>query len=138
MSSQSVASAAPAPARQRALAATLASVAFLVLIIGITYFVILLFTARYGDDANRATALWELGQFLTGDMPWYQNTIAGTGMPRAIVYCAASLLLALCAILAGSHSLARITLLVSGALTVVLVLWPHELPALILPVTGNV
>ena len=128
----------PPPKQPRALAVTLASAAFLVLIIGITYFVILLATARYGDDASRATALWELGQFLTGDLPWYQNAIAGTSLPRAIVYCAGSLLLALFSILAGSHSLARITLLVSGALTVVLTLWPDELAAFILPVTGNV
>ncbi len=128
----------PPPKQPRALAVTLASAAFLVLIIGITYFVILLATARYGDDASRATALWELGQFLTGDLPWYQNAISGTSLPRAIVYCAGSLLLALFSILAGSHSLARITLLVSGALTVVLTLWPDELAAFILPVTGNV
>lgn len=127
----------PPPKRPRVLPVTLASAAFLVLIVGITYFVILLVTARYGDDPSRATALWELGQFLTGDMPWYQNPIMGTRMPRAIVYCAASLLLALFSILAGSHSLARITLLVSGALIVVLQLWPHELAALILPVTGS-
>ena len=128
----------PPPTRPRVLAMTLASAGFLALIVGITYFVILLVSARYGDEANRATALWELGQFLTGGVPWYQNTIAGTSMPRAIVYCTASLLLALFSILAGSHSLARITLLVSGALTVVLVLWPNELAAFILPVTGNV
>ena len=128
----------PPPKQPRALAVTLASAAFLVLIIGITYFVILLATARYGDDASRATALWVLGQFLTGDLPWYQNAISGTSLPRAIVYCAGSLLLALFSILAGSHSLARITLLVSGALTVVLTLWPDELATFILPVTGNV
>ncbi len=128
----------PPPKRSRALPVTLASAAFLVLIVGITYFVILLVTARYGDEPSRATALWELGQFLTGDMPWYQNAVLGTRMPRAIVYCALSLLLALFSILAGSHSLARITLLVSGALIVVLQLWPNELAALLLPVTGSV
>jgi hypothetical protein len=97
--------------RSRALSAFFASMAFVVLVTGITYFAILVLAIRFGEEQHRATAYYELGKFLSGDLPWYQN---------APVYGAVSLLCALVSILFGVHRLARITLPVAGACYVVL------------------
>ncbi|MFQ5878529.1 MAG: hypothetical protein ACE5JH_12755, partial [Acidobacteriota bacterium] len=88
-----------------------------------TYFAILVLTVRFGGEAERAAAFRELGQFLSGQLPWYQD---------ARVYGAVSLLLALLAILLGSHSLARITLVVAGGLELLVLLAPEQISVTLL------
>lgn len=91
--------------RSRRGASFLASASFLILIIGITYFAILVLSVHYGESENRAAAYRELGMFLSGQLEWYRD---------ARVYGAASLVLALASLLCGVHPLARITLPVAG------------------------
>jgi hypothetical protein len=89
----------------------LASAAFVVLIVGVTYFGILVYASHFAEGAERAAAYRELGMFLSGQLEWYRD---------ARVYGAVSLLLALASVLCGVHPLARITLPVAGAAYVVL------------------
>jgi hypothetical protein len=106
-----VESAVSAPARSRALSTALASVGFVILIVGITYFALLVLAIRYDAPDARASAYYELGQFLTGGLPWYQN---------AQVYGATALLCALASLLFGVSPLARITIPIAGACYVTL------------------
>ena len=99
-----------------------ASSAFLILVIGITYFAILVFAARYGEGEARATAFREIGLFLSGQLAWYQD---------ARMYGAAALLLALVSLLFGVHPLARITLPVAGLAYLLLHLYEEEIQDLI-------
>ena len=89
--------------RSRRIATLLASAGFLAMVVGITYFAILVLTAHYGSEERRYAAFRELGMFLSGqgDLPWYQD---------ARVYGALALLLGLTSLLFGVHPLARITL----------------------------
>jgi len=102
----------------RTVAAILASLGFLILVVGVTYFAILVLTTRYSDDGGqRFAAARELGQFLGSRDPewaWYKD---------ARVYGGASLLFALTSILFGVHKLARITIVVSGLAYAVLHIW---------------
>jgi len=92
----------PRPVRGRGLGALLASSGFVVLIVGITYFAILVLSTHFAAPEDRYAAFRELGLFLSGDgQPWYRN---------AKVYGAVTLMLALASILFGPHPLARITL----------------------------
>ncbi len=109
---------APAVRRSRRLAALLASAAFLVLIAGISYFAILVFTVQATAGPERATAYREMGLFLNGQLEWYRD---------ARVYGAGALLLALISLLFGVHPLARITLPVAGAAYVVVHLYGEQL-----------
>lgn len=109
---------APAVRRSRCFAALLASGAFLVLIAGISYFAILVFTVQATAGNERATAYREMGLFLNGQLEWYRD---------ARVYGATALLLALISLLFGVHPLARITLPVAGAAYVVVHVYGEEL-----------
>ncbi|MGH7162747.1 MAG: hypothetical protein ACREID_04625 [Planctomycetota bacterium] len=97
----------PAARPPRAVADFLSSLAFVTLIAGLTYFAILVFNVRFGADSDRAAAYHEIGLFLSGGLPPYQD---------ARVFGAASLVLALLSILFGVTPLARITLLLSGSI----------------------
>ena len=102
----------------RSVAAILASLGFLILVVGVTYFAILVLATRYSDaPEERFAAGRELGQFLGTRAPewaWYKD---------ARVYGGASLLFALTSILFGVHKLARITIVVSGLAFAVLQIW---------------
>lgn len=102
----------------RTVAAILASLGFLILVVGVTYFATLVLATRYTEDpSERFAAARELGQFLGTRDPkwaWYKD---------ARVYGGASLLLALASILFGVHKLARITIVVSGLAYAVLHIW---------------
>jgi hypothetical protein len=104
--------------RSRGLASFLASLGFVVLITGITYFAILVLSIRFGEVEQRATAYYELGKFLSGQLEWYKD---------ARVYGAVSLLCALTSILFGVHRLARITLPVAGACFLVLAVFGPQI-----------
>lgn len=97
--------------RSHGLSAFFASVGFVVLIMGITYFAILVLSIRFGAEEDRATAYYELGGYLSGNLEWYRD---------ARVYGAVALLCALTSILFGVHRLARITLPVAGVCYLVL------------------
>lgn len=102
----------------RTVAAILASLGFLILVVGVTYFAILVLAVRYSEDqGERFAAATELGQFLgtrDPDWAWYRD---------GRVYGGASLLLALISILFGVHKLARITIVVSGLAFASLQIW---------------
>ena len=102
----------------RTVAAVLASLGFLILVVGVTYFGMLVLAVRYSEvPQERFTATAELGQFLgtrDPDWAWYRD---------GRVYGGASLLLALISILFGVHKLARITIVVSGLSFAVLQIW---------------
>ena len=104
----------PRGALSRGIARGLGGAAFLVLVVGVTYFAILVVTVRFGADAQRAAAFRELGQYLTGGLAWYQD---------ARIYGAGALVLALLSILFGVAPLGRITLLVSGSIYVTFLLF---------------
>jgi len=106
----------------RLVATTCASSAFLVLVIGITYFAILVYSVHYGEGEARATAFREIGLFLSGKLAWYQD---------ARVYGAAALLFALISLLFGVHPLARITLPVAGIAYALLHLFQSEIQDLL-------
>ena len=102
----------------RTVAAILASLGFLILVVGVTYFGSLVLATRYSEDpGERFTAGRELGQFLGTQDPawaWYKD---------ARVYGGASLLFALTSLLFGVHKLARITIVVSGLTYAALHIW---------------
>jgi hypothetical protein len=100
--------------RSRGLSTALASSGFVILIVGITYFALLVLSIRYDTPDGRASAYYELGQFLTGGLPWYQD---------ARVYGAAALLCALVSLLFGVSPLARITIPIAGACYVTLLVF---------------
>lgn len=102
----------------RGTAKALGSAAFVVLIAGITYFAILVATAKIGDEAGRADGFYTLTRYLNGGLKWYQD---------ARVYGAASLVLALTSFLFGVHPLARISLLVSGLIYVTFLVFGDEI-----------
>jgi hypothetical protein len=80
--------------------------------VGITYFGMLVLSVRYGQQDQRAADYMKLGQFLNGELNWYQD---------ARVYGAVALLFALVSLLFGLSPLARITIPVAGACYVLLV-----------------
>lgn len=98
--------------RSRALCTAFATLGFLLMIVGITYFAMLVLSVRFGGQGERAAAYYELGQFLTGEMEWYKD---------ARIYGAVSLMAALTSLLFGVSPLARITIPVAGSCYVVLV-----------------
>ena len=61
--------------RSRRIATLFASAGFLVMVVGVTYFAILVLTAHYGSEERRYTAFRELGMFLSGEgnLAWYQD-----------------------------------------------------------------
>lgn len=105
----------------RRLAVATASMGFVVLVTGLTYFAILVMEVRFGPEAERAAAYRETGQFLSGQLVWYQD---------ARIYGAFSLVLALISILLGGHALARITLVISGGFYVMFLFWGDRLTTL--------
>ena len=108
--------------RARAIARTLASAAFVLLIVGITYFAILVLLTHYGGSQERAVAFVELADFLSGGGAWYRD---------ARTYGGSALILAILSILFGVHPLARITLPISGAVFLVLQFYGEELRELL-------
>ncbi len=102
---------------------TLAAAGFLLLIIGITYFAILVFSVRFAaEETERAAAFVDLADFLSGTRGWYEN---------ATVYSAGSLALALTSLLFAVHPLARITLPIAIGLVVALQVYGEEIRVLI-------
>ncbi len=121
------------PPRSRTLCTAAAGFGFVVLIVGITYFAMLVLSVRYGATESRAAAYVELGQFLSGqrlsdkrydtrELEWYRN---------ARVYGSLALLSALVSLLFGVSPLARITIPVAGACYVVLFVFGEKVGALI-------
>jgi hypothetical protein len=113
------------PARRRRfpsrrLARFFASAGFVVLVVGLTYFGALVLTVTFGGDEMKATALREVGLFLTGGQGWFQD---------ARVYGALSLVLALLSLLFGNHPLARITLVTSGLVYLTFLLAGEQITA---------
>ena len=108
--------------RTRALARALASAGFVLLIVGITYFAILVLYTRYGGPQERALAFVELADFLSGAGAWYRD---------ARTYGGGALVLAILSILFGVHPLARITLPISGAIFLILQFYGEELRELL-------
>jgi len=92
-------------ARSHAGASAFASLGFVILIVGITYFAILVLATHYGEQADRAAAYRELGLFLSGGLEWYRD---------GRVYGAVALLCALVSLLFGLSPLARITIPIAG------------------------
>lgn len=112
----------PRPAWARRTSRVLASGAFVLLIVGITYFAALVVYVRFGPAETRATAFVELGDFLSGRGEWFRD---------ARTYGGGALLLALLSILFGVHPLARITLPIAGALFLILHLRGDEIRELL-------
>lgn len=108
--------------RSRRLCSAFAAVGFLVLIVGITYFAMLVVSVHYGQQEMRAAAYYELGQFLTGKLEWYKN---------ARIYGTASLVLALTSLLFGMSPLARITIPIAGTCYVLLIFFGDRIAKLI-------
>ncbi len=104
----------------RRLARFFASAGFVVLVVGLTYFGALVLTIVFGDTEMKATALREVGLFLTGKESWFQD---------ARIYGALSLVLALLSLFFGNHPLARITLVASGLVYLTFLLAGHEITA---------
>ena len=111
--------------RSRSIATALASAAFLTMVIGISYFAILVLTTHYGDPERRYAAFRELGLFLSGEgsLAWHQD---------ARVYGSVTLLLALASLLFGVHPLARITLPVAAVIYVVVHLFGPQINELLI------
>ncbi len=105
------------------MAGLFASVGFLIFAIGATYFALLVLAVQAREGANERTVAYiELGRYLTGRLPWYLD---------ARLYGASSFLCALLSLLFGNHKLARVTLVLSGAAFIGLVLYQDELWQLI-------
>ncbi|MHC4449184.1 MAG: hypothetical protein ACYS0E_03430 [Planctomycetota bacterium] len=101
----------------RSLCTLFASLGFLVMVIGITYFALLVASVHFGDPETTARAYREIGLYLSGQQEWYRD---------ARVYGASSLLCALVSLLFGVHPFARITIPVAGLAYLVLHLFGHE------------
>jgi len=108
--------------RSRALASGFASLGFVILIVGITYFAILVLATHYGEQPDRAAAYRELGLFLSGGLEWYRD---------GRVYGALALLCALISLLFGLSPLARITIPIAGACYATLYFWGEPIKELI-------
>lgn len=108
--------------RSYAVASFFASLGFVVLIMGITYFAILVLSIRFGAEADRAAAYYELGYYLSGKLQWYRD---------ARVYGLVALLCSLISILFGTHRLARITIPIAGACYLVLHVFHDEISSVI-------
>jgi hypothetical protein len=108
--------------RGRTACTLLAGLGFVLLIVGITYFAMLVLSVRYGGQEERAAAYYELGQFLSGEMEWYKD---------ARIYGAAALVAALVSLLFGVSPLARVTIPVAGACYVLLVFRGEQIARLI-------
>jgi len=101
----------------RSLCTLFASLGFLIMVVGITYFALLVASVHFGDAETTARAYRELGLFLSGKLEWYRD---------ARVYGAGSLLCALVSLLFGVHPFARITIPVAGLAWLVLHLFGQE------------
>ena len=108
---------------RRKIARILASAGFLLLIIGITYFAILVFSVRFAEqEGARAASFIDLADFVSGGRTWYQD---------ARTYGASALVLALVSLLFGVHPLARITLPIAILAILGLQVYGEELRELI-------
>ncbi|MHC4930579.1 MAG: hypothetical protein ACYTGV_00090 [Planctomycetota bacterium] len=110
------------PEWARKVSTSLASTGFVVLIAGITYFAILVYSVHFGEGVARAAAYRELGMFLSGGLAWWQD---------GRVYGAIALLFSLISVLFCTHPLARITTPIAGAAYVVLHFWGNEVRGLL-------
>ena len=99
-----------------------ASLAFLLLVAGITYFALLVLSVHYGENESRARAYRELGLYLSGGLEWYRD---------ARILGASSLLAGLISLLFGVHPFARITIPVAGLLYLTLPIFVAQIYALI-------
>lgn len=109
---------------RRKIARILASAGFLLLIVGITYFAILVFSVRFAEEEGaRAASFIDLADFVSGRRAWYQD---------ARTYGASALVLALVSLLFGVHPLARITLPVAILAIIGLQVYGEELRELII------
>lgn len=108
--------------RSRACCTAFAAFAFVLLIVGVTYFAMLVLSIHYGAQGARAAAYYELGQFLTGGLEWYKD---------ARVYGAVALLAALASLLFGVSPLARITIPVAGICYVLLIFFADPIKRMI-------
>jgi len=95
----------------RSLCTLFASLGFLILVVGITYFALLVASVHFGDPDTTVRAYREIGLYLGGKLEWYRD---------ARVYGASSLLCALISLLFGVHPFARITIPVAGLAYLVL------------------
>jgi len=108
--------------QRRTLCTALASAGFVILIVGVTYFGMLVLAVHYGRQDERAAAYREIGLFLSGGHGWYRD---------ARVYGAAALLCALASLLFGVSPLARITIPVAGACYVLLLFYDDSIRRMI-------
>ena len=106
----------------RSLCTLFASFGFLILVVGITYFALLVASVHFGDKETTVRAYTELGSYLGGQLEWYRD---------ARIYGAASLLCALVSLLFGVHPFARITIPVAGLAYLILHLFGDEVFAAI-------
>jgi len=101
----------------RSLCTLFASLGFLILVVGITYFALLVASVHFGREETTVRAYREIGLYLSGKLEWYRD---------ARVYGASSLLCALISLLFGVHPFARITIPVAGLAYLVLHLFGQE------------
>jgi hypothetical protein len=88
-------------ALKQSLSTLLASIGFLILVIGLTYFAWLVVSVEFGNEDMQARAYRELGYYISGQLEWYRD---------ARLHGAAALVFSLASLLCGRHPFARITL----------------------------
>ena len=94
---------------RQSLSTLFASLAFLVLVIAMTYFAWMVMAINSGGDELRARTYRQLGAYIGGELEWFRD---------AQVHVGSALLFALLSILLGRHPFARITLPVAVVLYV--------------------
>jgi len=96
---------------RQSLSTLCASIAFLILVIGLTYFAWLVVSVQFGTGDMQAGAYRELGSYVGGKGEWYRD---------ARVHASGALVFALASLLFGRHPFARITAPVAALQYIVL------------------
>jgi hypothetical protein len=109
-------------ALKQSLSTLFACIAFLILVIGLTYFAWFVVSVEFGEGASRANAYRELGYYISGERDWYRD---------ARIHAGAALVFGLASLLLGRHPFARITVPVACVEYVVLHFFGDEMLAII-------